>query len=164
MSPIRTLLLVSAAFLVGACSDTQSTTGPSEQGPDFREQAVVKALSGFWTDAKANPPDGFETMHSPLLCNFGGLGPECLRVFHTGTYIDHVYHRGRAQGTGCSRSVIRIAGIVRGRSPLFCHVRGSLLQFTWIVREFHPFGTRIQVDWSGAGSASPTGFVFTNYR
>jgi hypothetical protein len=160
MSPVRTFFLVSAAVLIGACSDTTPTTGPTESHPDMLQQsATTVMLHGYWSDGKA-----FDLLHSPLLCNFGGTGPECMRVFHSGTFVDHVYHRGRAQGTGCSRSIIRIAGVVRGRSGFRCHRRGDLLTFTWVVKEFHPFGTRIQVDYTGAGAASPTGFVFTNYR
>jgi hypothetical protein len=160
MSPVRTLALVLGAAFIGACSEnTQPTTGPTEPGLELRLEKLVSPLRGFWSD-----PKGIQTMHSPLLCNFGGTGPECMRVFHSGTFVDHVYHRGRAQGTGCSRSIIRIAGVLPGRSGFRCHHRGDILTFTWIVHEFHPYGTRIQVDYTGAGAASPTGFVFTNYR
>ena len=164
MSPIRTLLLASAALLIGACSDTPPATGPTESGADLREEAVVRPLRGESKTPAVTRGGKIEAQHSPLLCNFGGTGPECLRVFHSGTFVDRVFHRGRAQGTGCSRSIIRIAGIIRGRSGFTCHRRGDILSFTWIVRERHRLGTRIQVDYTGGGSASPTGFVFTNYR
>ncbi len=72
-----------------------------------------------------------------------------------------MFHRGVAQGTGCSRSILRIAGVVRGRSGFACHTRGDVLFFTWFVNERWSFGTKIQVDFSGAGGASPTGSVFT---
>jgi hypothetical protein len=162
MSRVRAFFLASAAVLVGACSDSSNspTTGPAEPDPAVLQQsATAVMLKGYWSDGKA-----FDLMHSPLLCNFGGTGPECLRVFHSGTYVERVFHRGRAQGTGCSRSVIRIAGIVRGRSGFRCHRRGDILTFTWLIGERHPLGTRIQVDYTGAGAASPTGFVYTNYR
>ncbi len=160
MSLVRMSFLVSAAVLISACSDTSPTTGPTESDPASLQQASKAVmLRGYWSDAK-----DVSALHSPRLCNFGGTGPECLRVFHSGTFVQRVFHRGVAQGTGCSRSIIRIAGILRGRSGFRCHTRGQLLTFTWIVEEFHPFGTRIQVDWTGAGSASPTGFVFTNYN
>lgn len=160
MSLVRMFLLVSAAILVGACSDTSPTTGPTESDPALLQQAgKTVMLRGYWTDAKDVTP-----LHSPTLCNFGGTGPECLRVFHSGTFVQRVLHRGRTQGTGCSRSIIRIAGVIRGRSGARCHGPGQILTFTWIIEEFQPFGTRIQVDFTGAGRASPTGFVFTNYR
>jgi hypothetical protein len=167
MFRVRTFFLASATIILGACSDTQPTTGPTDTGPDLREQGVTKELRGFWTQARGRAEaeqGGALLMHSPLLCNFGGTGPECMRVFHDGRFVQEVFHKGTAQGTGCSRSIIRIAGIIRGRSGFRCHRRGDVLRFTWIVREFHPFGTRIQVDYTGAGAASPTGFVFTNYR
>lgn len=129
--------------------------------------STAKQLRGFWGDAKAAAAmerDGVSAQHSPLLCNFGGRGPECLRVFHSGTFVRRVFHRSIAQGTGCSRSILKIAGVFRGASGFVCHRRGDVLFFTWFVEEFRRFGTRIQVDFTGAGPASPTGFAFTNYR
>ena len=139
---------------------------PTESVPDLSQEALVRPLQGIWskTERQTAEQGGLQAMHSPLLCNFGGTGPECLRVFHTGTFVDRVFHRGRAQGTGCSRSIIRIGGVLRGRSGFTCHRRGDILTFTWFVRERHPLGTRIQVDYSGGGAASPTAFVFTMRR
>jgi len=99
-----------------------------------------------------------------LLCNFGGRGPECLRVFHSGTFLRRVFHTGIAQGTGCSRSFIKIGGGGVFHSGLVCHRRGNRLFFTWNVNRFLRFGTRIQVDFAGAGAASPTGIASTRFR
>ena len=80
---------------------------PTESVPDLSQEALVRPLQGIWskTERQTAEQGGLQAMHSPLLCNFGGTGPECLRVFHTGTFVDRVFHRGRAQGTGCSRSI-----------------------------------------------------------
>ena len=167
MSRFRMLLLASAAVVIGACSDTQSPTAPAtDPDPALKQQAPAKDLTGAWGDAKSSASLQAEAdpLHSPLLCNQGGRGPECLRVFHNGTLVQRVFHRGVARGTGCSRSIIRIAGVVRGRSGFACHVRGDVLFFTWFINEFWSFGTRIQVDFTGGGSSSPAGSVFTNYR
>jgi len=161
MSRFRTLFLASAVVVLGACSDTQTATGPTtEPDPSLSQKSTPKQLSGVWGDV--NGKVGADAA-GPLLCNRGGSGPECLRIFRVGTLLQRVFHRGVAQGTGCSRSVIKIAGVVRGRSGFVCHVRGDVLFFTWTVQEFWSFGTRIQVDFTGAGGASPTGFVFTNF-
>lgn len=167
MSRFRTLMLASAVLVIGACSDTRSPTAPAETDPAQSEQSAEKELRGVWGEAEAAAAlkqGGVDPVHSPLLCNRGGSGPECLRVFHNGTFVQRVFHRGVAQGNGCSRSIIKIAGRVRGRSGFVCHRRGDVLFFTWFIEEFWRFGTRIQVDFTGAGGASPTSFVFTNYR
>ncbi len=155
--------LLSAAVLIGACSDTDPATAPTtEPDPSLSQQSAAKQLRGEAKVATGLERNGVDAQHSPLLCNSGGW--ECLRVFHNGTYIQRVFHRGIAAGNGCSRSVIRIRGQVRGISNLVCHSRGDALIANWSVQEFHSFGTRIQVDFTGAGSASPRRFVYTNYR
>jgi hypothetical protein len=166
MSRLRAFLFVFAAVLIGACSDTQPTAPTTDPDPSLSKQGPLKELKFVWLDAKAAAEleRSADAEHAPLLCNFGGSGPECLRVFHRGTLIQRVFHRGIAQGTGCSQSIIRIAGIVRGRSNFVCHRRGDVLIANWFVNEFWRFGTRVQVDFTGAGARSPTGFVFTNYR
>jgi hypothetical protein len=163
MSKLRMLLLLSAAVIVGACSDTQSPTSPAtepETDPSLSQERVTNELKGEWGPLK----DVSAQASSPLLCNAGGNGPECLRVFYSGQVLQRVFHVGRAQGTGCSRSVIKIDGVVRGRSGFTCHRRGDVLSFTWFVGGRWLTGTRIQVDYTGGGSSSPTGFVFTFFR
>lgn len=167
MSRFRTLLLASAALVVGACSDTQSPTNPStDPEPALTQENATKGVYGVWGDAKAAAAARKEVdaEDSPFLCNFGGSGPECLRVFHRGTLLQRVYHEGIAQGNGCSRSIIRVAGRVVGRSSFVCHVRGDVLFITWFFGDRYPFGTRIQVDFTGAGGASPTGKAITNFN
>lgn len=162
MSRSRILSALAAALILGACSDTQSPSTPQTEAGPVGEEAIQNELQGVWGKAgDAAALKAAEPQHSPFLCNQSGRGPECMQVFHSGTLIRRVYHEGRARGTGCSRSVIKIAGVVRGRSGFVCHVRNDVIFFTWAVNERWSFGTRIQVDFTGGGTSSPAGSVFT---
>jgi hypothetical protein len=165
MSRLRILSALAAALIVGACSDTQSPTTPeSEPAPSGSEEAIQNELRGEWGKASgaAALQQGVEPQHSPWLCNSGRT--ECMRVVHTGTLIHRVEHEAIARGNGCSRSIIKIAGVRRGRSGFVCHVRNDILFYTWFVNERWTFNTRIQVDFTGGGSSSPASFVWkTNW-
>ena len=174
MSRIRTFLLVSAALVLGACSDeTTSPTDPAGAAPNAAEQqgaqsqgtsagtqgvtaGVKRGAAGELQregGAAAEGQNDVGAEHIVRTCN--GIRTECITIYHTGTYVYRVLSQGAAQGAGCSRVYFSVNGTLRAYSGVVCHNRGDQLYANWYPRRHFAFGSLFKSDWRGSVNSPP---------
>ena len=156
MSRFRTFLMVSAAVVLGACSDTQPPTSSTEPEAELRREGGSQVGQ---TDAevrkKGSAEQGVGLEHFTR-CNSGGW--ECMLIYHSGNFVGRVGSTAFARGYGCSRAHFFTNGYLRAVTNRVCHGPGDRLIANWYPRARYYWGTNFCVDWRG-GWASPPGYV-----
>ncbi len=163
MSRFRTFVLIAAAAVLGACSDSDPTSpkGPSQPDASLQQQqgssaATEQAVAGVRKGSTLNAEGDINTEHTLRTCN--GIRTECITIFHTGNVVTRVLSEGAAQGRGCSRAYFYANGVLRAFSNVVCHVRGDVLFANWYPRARVPFGTMFKSDWRDS-RYSPPGYA-----
>ena len=166
MSRFRTFFLVSAAVVLGACSDTQPPTSPSDSDAAFRKQGSTQSsqqvTAGVKRGAALELQGDIGAEHVFRTCN--RLRTECITIYHSGNFVSRVLSQAAAQGRGCSRVQFIVNGNLRALSSPFCHIRVDQLFAYWYPRRRFPFGSRFCSDWRlWSGSGAPPGFACQNF-
>ncbi len=160
MPRFRTFLLVSAAVVLGACSDeTTSPTDPAGAAPNAAQQQGASSgvvIAGVERGGAVKLSGDVTTQHNLRTCN--AIRTECITLFHSGNFVGRVLSQGAAQGAGCSRVYFYVNGVLRAYSGLVCHNRGDLLYANWYPRRTFAFGSLFKSDWRGSVN-SPPGFA-----
>ena len=162
MSRFRAFLMISAAAILGACSDSDPTspTSPSQPEASFQQQgsaaARQEAVAGVRKGTGLALEGDVTTQHTFRTCNRART--ECITIFHSGNLVTRVLSEGAAQGSGCSRAYFYVNGVLNVYSNRVCHNRGDVLFSNWYPRARAPFGTLFKSDWRGS-TWSPPGFA-----
>ena len=137
MPRFRALVLIAAAAVLGACSDSaKSPTAPTQpdasrqqdiqQQQDLQQQSPAAELGTTGVKKGVSlSTESVRTASWARVCN--GLRTECTTFYWTGNVITRVFAEGAAQGPGCSRDYFTVNGILIARSGLVCHVRGDVI-------------------------------------
>ena len=157
MARFRAFLLVSAAVVLGACSDeTTSPTDPVGAAPNTAQQqgaSLGDVVVGVKRGAAGELQSGVGAEHNLRTCN--GIRTECITLFHSGNYVGRVLSQGAAQGAGCSRVYFYVNGALRAYSGIVCHNRGDQLYANWYPRRSFAFGSLFKSDWRGSVNSPP---------
>ncbi len=164
MTHFGALSLLSAALVLGACSETQSPTDPADAPSAARAEASGSGavVAGVKRGAGVALQEDVTTEHTVRTCN--RLRTECITIFHNGNFVTRVLSQAAAQGRGCSRVFFYVNGNLRAFSSPVCHFRGDQLFANWYPRRRFNFGSRFCSDWRlYSGGGAPPGFACQNF-
>jgi hypothetical protein len=149
------LLSLSAALVLGACSDTTAPKTPPAVQPGAAQQNAVGNVTaqGFTLDESAVQMfQGTSTLGgSATVSKSSDLGPShptfcyqghCIRILHDGRFVFRVIAATRATGAGCGRFVLYINNTFARQTNVVCHNRGDIINTRYTFNRFFPWGTR----------------------
>ncbi len=98
MLRFRTLSLLSAVLVLGACSETSAPSGPTDSDATLRRSEASAARSSYVGETSAPRAAGQRVEHS-LSCNFAGT---CIQIHpHYFNGTSRVYSQADMNRTGC---------------------------------------------------------------
>jgi hypothetical protein len=146
---------LSAALVLGACSDATAPKSPEAVQPDAARQntkgaeaspgftlneSAVQLFRGTGTVGGTASVSKSSSTIDPAKQAFCFQG-HCIQIVNSGTFVARVQGATRATGTGCGRFQLYINNRFARQTNSVCHFRGDILTTRYTFNRFFPRGT-----------------------